>query len=229
MTNRPFRLRLPRRKVVLGTVIALGLLPVLLVLIGMGLDYDDGQPAGQNLLILDDIAEVLEASAGALADDPQTTLWIVDRRPLRSVRIGAIASVSETHLKDLTHRNVNLDQCRVLQTDAVTSHDMIRALVSHEETTGLHFTAMVSSARGRYWRNVIQQALSPEDAARFHVSSHVTPFLSPTGWFRNRRGGKIVLHQWLDLLFVMIVGESHIDPTDPYADVFDVPDEPDHG
>ena len=197
------------------------LIPIILIVIGAALDYQDDAALQKNLLLLDDMSEVFQGTADAIANHPDRTVWIVDRKPQRIVRLGAIASIPETHLKDLQLRGVARDRCRVVQTDASTEHEMIRQFLANPQTKGQNFTVTVGSARGRFWRYVIDQAVSPDDAARFKIATFATPWARPTRWFLNRAGGKKVQEHWLELLFVIFMGESQCDPTDPYADVFE--------
>lgn len=184
------------------------------------IDYEDHGPVADDLLILSDMAEVFQAVADSMADRPVRTTWIVDQRPARNVRMGAMESIPESHLKDLQFRGVDRNRCRVICTNAVTPHDMLRQFVADDSTRGKSFTVMVSSAQGRYWRTVIDQALTEQEASRFRIKSFTPIKMTKTGWFLNRQGGKMVQHHFLQWMFVCLAGESEYDSTDHYADVF---------
>jgi hypothetical protein len=208
------------RTLVVIVVSILILCPLLLACLGWALEYDDERPIQSNIVVLDDSFEEFQAIADCMAEDPNRICWIVDKRPDRSVRIGAIDSIPQTRLADLKRLGVDPERCRIIQTDATQDHQLIREFASHPQTRGESFTLLVSAFRGRYWHHVIDQSLMSEESVRFSISPHRTVSMSPTRWFLNRHGGKVVQYRWLELLFVTIVGESQYDPIDPYANVF---------
>jgi hypothetical protein len=196
------------------------LCPIILVVLGAALEYDDNQAIQANIVILDESEQVFQAAARWMTEDPARICWIVDKQPVRSVRIGAIDSVIQSRLTSLKHLGVDAKRCRVIQTNTDQDHQLIREFAAHPQTEGRSFTVLISALRGRYWHQVIDQVLVPEQATRFYLSPQRALSTSPTRWFFNRQGGKAVQYHWLELLFVMIVGESRYDPIDPYADVF---------
>ena len=161
-----------------------------------------------------------DATVQLLADGMIEQILIVDKRPRRSVVLGAASKYEDIVAGELAARGVRPEQYRVINTDASTSHDLIlesdSVIADEKDSNCLVISAAI---RSRYFRKIIDQSLPQQRAARYRVRAITTGNVQASNWWRSRGGVRKVMSNGLRLIFVACIGKSEVDPEDPYQHV----------
>jgi len=161
--------------------------------------------------------ECFDAAAEMIADAKVKQILIVEGRPRRTVRVGAIPSNETLWKQDLFARGVIEDRIRTIHTQALTTHQMFRELdtvLDKEQNTNCCVISIATLSR--YYRHTIDDALPPTQAARYKLHSVPPKASDASTWWRSRSGVQRIMGHGLRLAFVVLHGESHVDPEDPY-------------
>ena len=203
-----------------GLAIAIGGIG-LLIAIGQGLSYDDGQPTAPVVIVLGDMSEVYQFAADAHREQA-ARVGVATYAPKRGQRIGAVPGDAETARRDLATRGVQPASVFDIATEAHTSHDLLRGIERWRADQNVEVITLACGNLGsRYWQFVRDQTLDADQQTRYRIVSVPTPPLTPTRWFRSRYGGKLVLGAVLRLVFVAVHGESDWVDRDVYEHLLD--------
>jgi hypothetical protein len=162
-----------------------------------------------------------DAAAKLLADGSIGQVLIVDQKARRSVRLGALPEYEDRIAKELIARGVSQDQIRVINTQAVVMHQMLResdrVIRGENDATCL---VISTATKSRYFRHLIDQALPADRSDQYRLRAIESRKTDPSAWWKSRSGVRQVMVQGLRLIFVVCFGESEVDPDDPYPQVF---------
>jgi hypothetical protein len=90
----------------------------------------------------------------------------------------------------------------------------LNAVLDHEEKSKCRVIS--TSTLSHYYRHLIDDALPPTQAARYKLHSVPPKASDASTWWRSRSGVQRIMGHGLRLAFVVLHGESHVDPEDPY-------------
>ena len=208
--------RYPRTAATLGAALALVLFHgTVLGAVGRWLVDSDPRTDCRYALVLG-VTRACFDDAAELAEQGQVeALLIGECRHRRSERIGAIPRAGIRYADELQRRGVQPERIRVIATDAQHNHQFIRRL--HERMHGEPLIVIVPATLSHYFRVVIDQSLPADQASQYRVRGVVSHDFDPDRWWLARPSVRQVLVHGLRLGFVMIQGESDVDPTDHYA------------
>lgn len=217
--------RRPRMLIALG--VAVGLLVFHQSLLGaaFGLMVVDQPSVDCRLaVVVTATPECYDTAAAMVREKTIDTVLVVESKPVRSIRIGAMPKPRDIAMKELTQRGVAADRIRVIQTQAETGHQMFRELdQAISDQTPQRVSVISTSTLSRYHRKVIDQALPADRWSSYPVRSVTHKNTSPDQWWHRRSSVREVLNHGLRLAFVTCRGESETDSHDPYEHLFSAP------
>ncbi len=180
------------------------------------------QPAGDcNVaMIATPNGECFDLAAERLKEGAAEKVLLVEPRPVRPVRIGAMPRAIDTGRDELMVRGVEASQIVTIETDAATPHELFRRLDPRVAESDWKVSVITTSTLSRYYRRVIDQSLGVQRGDRYRLAAVDPPGVTANQWWQSRSAVAQVLNHTLRLAFVTFHGESKVDDHDPYAHVW---------
>lgn len=145
---------------------------------------------------------------------------VADQKARRAVQVGAHPEYEDWVSAELRIRGVSDAQIQILNTEATTPHELFRQsdrwILEHSDSPTL---VISGDTKTRYYRTVLDQALPRQRAMAYRVRAIASQKTTPDNWWRRRGGVRQVMTHGLRLAFVLLSGESDVDPVDPYQHV----------
>ena len=164
--------------------------------------------------------ECYDELADLVNDQQVDEVLVVGQRPKRSVAIGAVPAFATLATRELLSRGVGRDQIRVINTQAMTLHQMFRELdAALRQDTASRCSVLSTATLSRHCRTVIDQSLSPQRASVYQVRAIEPQADDAWYWWRSRTGVKRIMNHGLRTIFVVHRGESRVDRVDRYRHV----------
>ena len=216
--TRRFFLRRPRLLVAIGLMIGLLVFHNQILAAAFSVMVVDQTVADcRSALIANATPECYDTAAAMIQQGQVDLLWVVQAKPSRSTRIGAMPTSQDLASRELKRRGVDANRIEVIQTQAVTPHQLFRQFDQAVSQRSRVRVSVVSTATlSRYHRKVIDQALPIDRRKLYRVRAVVHKTTDRDRWWRDRSSVREVLNHGLRLAFVTLRGESEVDTRDPY-------------